>query len=121
MTIAFRHSIMVSPEYEPQLDLVVLTPDGRLAAFCVCQINKKENMLTDERSCLNDTIEVHPEFRNLGLAKALITDGLVRLKSRGMDSARLGTSSDNFAMINLAETMGFLEISRKLWFSREVR
>jgi len=121
MTIAFRHAIMTSPEYDPHLDLVVQNSEGCLVAFCVCQINESENKLIGERSGLTDPIGVHPDFRNFGLAKALINEGLLRLRSRGMDYARLGTSSDNFAMIQLAKTMGFLETSRKLWFSREVR
>ena len=121
MTTVIRHSIMASPEYDPQLDLVIQTPEGRLVAFCVCQINENENMLTGERSGLTDPIGVHPDFRNLGLAKALIIEGFALLKSRGVDYAKLGTSSDNLAMIHLAETLGFLETGRKLWFSREVR
>lgn len=120
MSIAFRHSIMASPEYDPQLDLVAQNSEGLLVAFCVCQINENENVITSERSGLNDPIGVHPDFRNLGLAKALINDGLIRLRSRGMDYAKLGTSSDNFAMIHLANSMGFSETSRKLWFSKEV-
>jgi mycothiol synthase len=121
MTIAFRHSIMASPQYDPQLDLVVQTSKGRLVAFCVCQINESENLLSSERSGLTDPIGVHPDFRKMGLAKALLIEGFVRLRSRGMDFAKLGTSSDNFAMINLAKTLGYLETSRKLWFSKEVR
>ena len=121
MTTAIRHSIMASPEYDPQLDLVVQNFEGHLVAFCVCQINERGNMLTGERSGLTDPIGVHPDFRNLGLAKALLNEGFIRLRSCGMDYAKLGTSSDNFAMIHLAKTMGFLETGRKLWFSREVR
>ncbi len=120
MTIAFRRAIMTSPEYDAQLDLVIQDFDGWLAAFRVCQINESENKLTGERSGLTDQIGVHPDFRNIGLAKALINEGLVRLRSRGMCFARLGTSSDNFAMIHLAKTTGFIETSRKLWFSRKV-
>ena len=120
MTIAFRRAIMTSPEYDPQLDLVVQDPEGRLVAFCVCQINESEIKLLGERAGLTDPIGVHPDLRNMGLAKALINEGLVRLRSRGMDYAKLGTSSDNLAMIQLAKSMGFYETSRKLWFSREV-
>lgn len=120
MTIEFRRSIMTSPEYDPQLDLVVQDSEGHLVAFCVCQINESENELIDEKNGLTDPIGVHPDFRNRGLGKALINKGLVLLKLRGMDFAKLGTSSDNLAMINLAKSTGFLETDRKLWFSREV-
>jgi ribosomal protein S18 acetylase RimI-like enzyme len=120
MTLEFRHSIMNTPEYDPQLDLVVESPDEKLVAFCVCQINESENKASKEKSGWTDPIGVLPEFRKMGLAKALMNEGFFRLKARGMNYAKLGTSSDNIAMIRLAEAMGFSEISRKLWFSREV-
>lgn len=120
MTIEFRRSIMTSPEYDPLLDLVVQDSEGHLAAFCVCQIDESENEMNGEKSGLTDPIGVHPDFRNRGLAKALLNEGFVLLKLRGMDFAMLGTSSDNLAMINLAKSAGFWETDRKLWFSREV-
>ena len=120
MTQDFRRSIMSAPEYDPQLDLVVQSPEGILVAFCVCQINESENIAGKEKFGWTDPIGVHPDFRKLGLAKALLIEGFLRLKARGLDYARLGTRSDNLAMIHLAEAMGFLESGRKLWFSREI-
>lgn len=120
MTREFRQSIMVSPEYNPQLDLVAQSPEGRLAAFCVCQINSSENAAKGEAAGMTDPVGVHPDFRGRGLAKALMQEGLIQLKIRGMDSARLCTRSDNTAMIGLARFMGFKEIYRKIWFSRKV-
>ncbi len=120
MTIELRQSIMTSPEYDPQLDLVIQASDGQLVAFCVCQINDNKNNQSTDKAGWTDPIGVHPDFRHLGLAKALMQEGLSLLKMRGIKYARLGTSSDNLPMISLAERMGFLETDRKLWFSRKV-
>jgi mycothiol synthase len=120
MTKEIRKSIMSSPEYDPQLDLVVQTRDGRLAAFCVCQINPYENEISEQAAGWTDPIGVHPDFRRIGLAKALIQEGLIQLKTRGMEFAKLGTRSDNFAMLGLAKQTGFCVVSRRLWFSKKV-
>ncbi len=120
MTLEFRQAILSGPDYDPELDLVVEAPDGKLAGFCVCQIFKSENEITGEPIGWTDPIGVHPDFRRLGLAKGLLSFGLASLKKRGMLSARLDTSSENHRMIALAQVMGFRETGRRLWFSKEI-
>ena len=42
-----------------------------------------------------DPVLVHPDFQGLGLSRALIWSGWEKLKSRGIEVAELGTSSQN--------------------------
>jgi ribosomal protein S18 acetylase RimI-like enzyme len=119
MTHEFRKAIMENPDFDPELDLVVAAPDGRLVGFCVCQIFQQENLLSDDRVGWTDPIGVHPEFRRLGLAKELISAGLHLLKEKGMRQARLDTSSDNHAMIALAIASGFEVSAHRMWFSKK--
>lgn len=120
MTREMRQAIMASPEYDPELDLVIEAPGGKLAGFCVCQIFKEENLQTGEQIGWTDPIGVHPDYRGRGLAKALMLSGFALLKEKGMKTVRLDTSSENQAMISLARSLGFSEISRRLWFSRKL-
>jgi len=120
MTMEFRKSIMASPEYIPDLDLVVLSPDGALAAFCVCQINPSENDPEGFKIGWTDPIGVHPDFRHLGLAKALLSEGFSQLKARGVAYARLSTLSENHAMIGLAKSLGFIETDGRCWYSKKL-
>jgi ribosomal protein S18 acetylase RimI-like enzyme len=112
MTRAFRESIMATDTYNPDLDLVMETPEGQLAGFCVCQIGEAE--------CegWTDPIGVHPDFQGKGLGKAILLYGLKKLKERGIKLAKLGTRSDNYAMLALAKSAGFREDYRRVWFSK---
>jgi mycothiol synthase len=115
MTIEQRLAMMSTPDYVPELDLVAVAPDGELAAFCVCGIS-----VLDKDYGTTDPIGTHPKAQRLGLGKAIVSEGLLRLKSCGAKSAKLGTSSENIAMQNLAASLGFICILEKRWFSKAV-
>jgi mycothiol synthase len=119
MTTAYRQSIMNSPDYIPEIDLVAAAPDGSLAAFCMCQIFPDDTPRAGgKKEGWTDPVGTHPDHRCLGLAKALITTGMHLLRERGIDTALLGTSSTNDAMLRTAESLGYRRVSTTLWFSR---
>lgn len=121
MTVEFRRTIMSAPDFIPDLDLVVVTPDGRLAAFCVCQIFPEDMQFAGgQKEGLTDPVGTHPAYQRLGLAKALMLTGMRLLKEHGMDFALLGTSSMNIAMQRAAESVGFQKISNTFWYRRPV-
>lgn len=120
MTIAERQAMMRVPEYDAELDLLVVGPDGRLAAYCFCSISQEENERTGRNEGYTDPIATHPDYQRRGLAKALLLTGLHKLKQRGIAAAALGTSSKNKAMQNLAQAVGFRVRSTTLWFSKPV-
>lgn len=120
MTVSERLSMMHTPDYDADLDLVVTAPDGRLAAYCVASISRLENERSGQKEGNTDPVAVHPDFQGRGLAKALLLTGLAKLKQRGMHTAVLGTSSENIAMQHAAQSVGFFVRSKTLWFSRLV-
>lgn len=69
---------------------------------------------------MTDPIGVHPRFQRRGLGKAVVTAGLRLLKSSGVVTVGLGTGSNNLPMQCLAESLGFVRVSEKLWFSKTV-
>jgi mycothiol synthase len=107
MTVDYKLSMMRTPYYEPEMDLVAVVPGGGLAAYCVGFIEVEENALTGKKCGCTDPIATHPDFQRRGLSRALMLRGLALLKERGMDTAHLGTSSGNIAMIRTAESVGF--------------
>jgi mycothiol synthase len=115
MTTERRLAIMNTSEYDPSLDLVVIAPDGTIAAYCTCSVNGQK--LTGN----TDPVATHPHYQRMGLARALLLQGLQLLKGRGMKSAHLGTSGDNMAMEKTAESVGFKVEHNTLWFSKEIR
>jgi ribosomal protein S18 acetylase RimI-like enzyme len=118
MTTEYKLAMMRTPTYDPQMDLVMVAPDGRLAAYCVCFINFEENNLTGQMNGYTDPIATHPDFQRRGLSRALLLSGLSLLKGRGMLTACLGTSSDNIAMLHSAESVGF-RITKKVYYHQK--
>jgi ribosomal protein S18 acetylase RimI-like enzyme len=115
MTVEARLAIMRAPNYERTLDLVALAPDGELSAFCICGFEDETG-----HTGYTDPIGTHLRYRRLGLGKALVTAGLLALKNRGARVAKLGTSSENIAMQQLAKVLGFVLVSERLWYSKKV-
>jgi ribosomal protein S18 acetylase RimI-like enzyme len=113
-----RLSWMRTPDYDPNLDLVAVAPDGRLAAYCFCGISREDKSRTGRNEGFTDPVATHPDFQKLGLATALLLHGMRLLRDRGVDWAVLGTLSDNIAMQRTARAVGFQVAWQNLWFSR---
>lgn len=82
-----------SPVYRADLDLVAVAPDGTLAANCIAW--------SDSRSGIGifEPFGTHPEFRGRGLARALLAEGLRRLRDLGHGRARIFTAHFNTSAI----------------------
>ena len=63
-TLQERRAITQRPDYDPAFDLVVVAPDGRLAASCITVI--------EDGLGFTDPVCTHPEYQRLGLARALL-------------------------------------------------
>lgn len=113
-----RLSWMRTPDYDPDLDLVAVAPDGRLAAYCFCGISREENARTGRNEGFTDPVATHPDFQRRGLARALLLTGMHILRDRGVEWAVLGTLSDNAAMQRAAQSVGFHLAWEKLWYAR---
>lgn len=121
MTADYRLAILHAPDYISELDLVAVAPDGRLAAFCVCQIFPDDlPRAGGSKEGWTDPVGTHPVYQRQGLAKALLLTGIRRLQARGIDTALLGTSSTNLRMRSLASSAGFRKVSTTLWFTKEL-
>ncbi len=118
LTIERRLAWMTAPGYLPDLDLVAVAPDGTPAAYCLCQIDAEENALTGRKAGYTDPLATHPRYQGVGLATALLLHGMSLLKARGLQVARLGTSSQNLAMQRAAQKAGFVLESENVWFQK---
>ena len=120
MTVEQRLAMMQDPGYEPELDLVVVAPDGQFAAYCMCTISREQNERTGRNEGYTDPIATHPDYQRRGLARALLLTGFRKLKQRGIEIALLGTSSENIPMQRTARSVGFRVLSTKLWLAKSV-
>lgn len=118
-TLEERLAMMNTDAYLPELDVVVLSPEGRLAGNCICGIEAPSPESTGLIG-FTDPLVVHPDFQRKGLAAALLLYGLEKLSLRGVRQVRLGTSSTNAGMRRAAEAAGFRCAARHAWYSKKV-
>ncbi len=121
VTTEVRQTWMRVPDYDPDLDLVAVAPDGTFAAYCMCSISNEQNEVTGKLEGQTDPIATHPRYQKLGLAQALLNTGLRLLKERGIKTAKLGTSSDNIAMQKTAHAVGFYISHKIIWFEKATK
>lgn len=115
MTVAWRRRTLRRPEYRPELDLVAVAPDGQLAAFCVGWLAQHpDGSLTGQIEPLG----VHPDFRGLGLGKAILAAAVRRMAAQG--AGRVVVETDNYRgpALALYQSGGF-HMTREVWVYRK--
>jgi mycothiol synthase len=90
-----------SEVYTPELDLITAVPDGRVGSFCICWMEKVNQVGSFE------PVGTHPDFQRKGLGKAVMLEGLHRLEAKGMHTATVVTSETNTPAVRLYESIGF--------------
>ena len=88
MTAPWRERILCTPGYAPDLDLVAVAPDGRVAAFAILWLGPA---VAGRREGHFEPVGTRPEFRRRGLARALLLDGMRRLRAAGATHALVET------------------------------
>ncbi|MDX1418053.1 MAG: hypothetical protein R3293_27880, partial [Candidatus Promineifilaceae bacterium] len=76
MTVESRLNAMRTPGYDPDLDLVVIAPDGRIAAYALFTLIQEENERDDRSEGHADVGATHPDFQRQGLGRALFLTGM---------------------------------------------
>jgi mycothiol synthase len=101
-----------SPAYVPEHEIFVMSPDGKVAAFCI--------VWTDELTKLGhfEPVGTHPDFQRKGLGRSLLLESLRRLKAQGMTAADVCTYYDNGAAIRLYESAGFRIVKKLMTYTR---
>lgn len=120
MTVEGRLSWMRTPDYDPELDLVAVAPDGTLAAYVFCSVCEEENTLSGRKDGYTDPVATHPAFQRQGLARALLLTGFRLLKQRGIETAHTSTGSWNVAMQQTARSVGYRAESKTIFFEKLV-
>ena len=93
----------VASELENPLSLWLIAEENG----AVCGYVGSQTVL-DETDMMN--IAVHPDCRRKGIAAALITELVSRLKARGSRVLRLEVRESNFSAIALYEALGFTQL-----------
>ena len=96
--------------FEPELDLVADNGQGRFGSYCIGWLDRELGVGSFE------PVGTHPEFRRLGLGKAVNLEGLRRMKEMGAHSSILGTAGFNDRAFGLYTSCGFdLKDKNRTW------
>jgi mycothiol synthase len=90
-----------SAVYDGERDLFVRSPEGRGASACTIWYDQVNAV------GLFEPVATHPDFQRMGLGKAVMTEGLRRMKAAGMRRAILGFDPNNAAALALYSSLGF--------------
>ncbi len=107
VTLAAYEKLRETPGYDPNLDLVALEPGGAFAAYCICWYDPHS------RTGLFEPVGTHPAHRRMGLGRAVVAEGLRRLRSLGATSALVTCAHGNEAALRLYEDAGFEVVDRE--------
>ncbi|MEM9449422.1 MAG: GNAT family N-acetyltransferase [Cyanobacteria bacterium P01_E01_bin.6] len=109
------------PNYRSDLNLVAIAPDGTLTSFCYGEIDSAYNQHKNCREGWIELLGTRRGFRRKGLGRALLLEGMTRLKAAGMDTAKIGVDSQNpSGAYSLYEAVGFHLLHTGLSFVKEL-
>jgi ribosomal protein S18 acetylase RimI-like enzyme len=87
----------------PELDLVVVTPDNTIASFCTFRMDPHSKIISLEPMGTN------PDYRKLGLGKAILTEGIKRAMKYNPPFFYIDGAATNPAANRLYDVTGFSE------------
>ena len=92
--------------------LVAVSPEGELAGMATLHLDDRN------RVGLFEPVGVHPRFRRLGLARAVMTVGLREMAAADMRTARVSHDATNTAASELYRSLGFVKRYNTLGYRR---
>jgi mycothiol synthase len=116
MTVEWRRRTLRRPEYLPDLDLVAVAPDGRLAAFCIGWLDSNP---AGQPGGQIEPLGVHQDYRKSGLGRAILAEGLRRLQLNGAQRVVVETDQYRNAALELYQSAGFRVIQDVLVYRKD--
>lgn len=95
-------SVTAMPDFERELVPIIAAPDGTLAAYCIPWFDPRTQTVEIE------PLGTHPEFRRIGLARAIVQEVVFRSAERGARSVIVWSVSTNPVAQHLYESAGFV-------------
>lgn len=100
------------PGYHRELDIVAVAPDGVIAAYA--------NGWLDHLNHIGDfgPVGALPAYRRMGLTRAVLLQGMRRMRDDGMQRVCISTGVSNTPALRLYESLGFQAQNRYLEYRK---
>ncbi|MHA1481728.1 MAG: GNAT family N-acetyltransferase [Candidatus Thorarchaeota archaeon] len=95
--------------YNAELDLVAVAPDGTFAGFVTVRIDNVSRLAEIE------PLGIHPDHRRLGLAHALMSEGLKRVEKYKPECMVILGAASTEAATKFYDSLGFSNEDVNLW------
>ena len=115
VTLEAYRRLRATPGYTPELDLVAVAPDGAFASYCICWLDPIN------RAGEFEPVGTRPAYQRQGFGRAVITEGLRRLKAHGTTDASVLTPQSNERAVALYESVGFRVAGHEYDYVTELR
>ncbi len=111
MTVEKHRNVMRSATYRRDLDLVVEAPDGTFASYCLVWFDEQN------RFGIFEPVGCHSSYRQRGLTKAVMFEGMRRLRELGATRAFVNSLLGAAAASALYESVGMTVLDENhAWF-----
>jgi GNAT superfamily N-acetyltransferase len=107
-------AFMQLPGYNRDLDVIAVAPDGVIAATANGWLDPVNRV-----GCFGQ-VGALPAYRRRGMTRAVLLEGLRRMRERGMDRVCISTGVSNVPAIRLYESVGFEIVNQYLDYVRTV-
>lgn len=87
-----------APDYRADLDLFVVAPSGDYVSFCTIWLDERNGYGNIE------PLGTHPEYRGLGLARALMMEAFERMAQRGIELSYMDSGVGFYKKIGFKDT-----------------
>lgn len=116
VTYKSYRNVMNSPGYSPDMDWVIVAPDGSFASYCLVWRDEKSQI------GLLEPAGTSPKYRRLGLSRAVCTLALMELKKTGGRGAVVNPRGDREYPVPalLYRSIGFREVTRERTFVKDI-
>lgn len=113
-TVETYRQLRAAPVYRQELDVVLEDADGRFLSYCTCWADSASGV------GIFEPVGVRPAFAGRGYGKAVLFEGMRRLKALGMHTALISTASINTRALRLYAACGFVEVDREHFHVKRV-
>jgi ribosomal protein S18 acetylase RimI-like enzyme len=110
----YRTEVMQKPGYHPNHEIVVVAPDGQIAAFTLIHLDPVNKV------GLFEPVGVRRAFQRRGLARAMMLYALHEMQRQGMATATVEHDASNQAARALYRSLGFRKKYETLGYQRRL-